>query len=106
MRLREHPRMMGRWPPNDGDCGEKPQQGPVDCLDVLETAHFLGTAERGLPGIALETVYGERRYVRKFFIYDRWFARELTKYLRDHKGSTVRDLGELDVTFEFIHYLV
>lgn len=98
--------MMGRWPPNDGDGGENSLEARADCLDVLETAHYLGTAERGLPGIALETVFADRRLVRKFFIYDRWFAKELTKFLRDHKGATVRELGELDVTFEFLPYVV
>jgi hypothetical protein len=106
MKLREHPRVMGRWPPSDGDGIEITQFAPVDCMDVLETAHYMGTTGRGLPGIALETVYAEKRLVRKFFIYDRWFAKELTKFLREHKGSTVRELGELDVTFEFLPYVV
>jgi hypothetical protein len=105
MKLREHPQVMGRWPPRDGDGIDVTQPAPVDCLDVLETAHYLGTAERGLPGIALETVRAEEHLVRKFFIYDRWFARELAKFLRRHKGSTVRELGELDVTFEFLPYV-
>ncbi len=98
--------MMGRWPPNDGDSGEDSLRAPADCLDTLETAHYLGTSERGLPGIALETLIAEQHLVRKFFIYDRWFAKELTKFLRDHKGATIKDLGELDVTFEFLPYVV
>jgi len=106
MKLREHPRLMGRWPPGDGDGVEKPRPAPADCLDRLETARYLGTAERGLPGIALETVYADQRLVRKFFVYDRWFAKELSKFLRGHKGTTVRELGELDVTFEFLPYVV
>jgi len=101
MKLREHPSVMGRWPPNDGDGCGNPQAAFADCLDVLEMARYLGTAERGLPGIALETVFADKHHVRKFFIYDRWFAKELTKFLRGHKGSTVRELGELDVSFEF-----
>jgi hypothetical protein len=102
MKLREHPRLMGRWPPNPGGASKNSHPGPADCLDTLQAVHHLSTAENGLPGIVLETIRNEQHYMREILLYDKDFTLALCRFLRGHKGSRVQDLGELDVTFEFL----
>jgi hypothetical protein len=101
MKLREHPRLMGRWPPNHGGASANARPGPADCLDTLQAVHQMMQGENGLPGIVLETSRNEQRYLREILLYDKEFTVALCGFLRGHKGSRVQELGEMDVTFEF-----
>jgi len=92
---------MGRRPPNPGGASKNLRPGPTDCLDILQAVHHPSRAEHGLPGIALETRLKERQYVREVLLNVKDFTIALYKFLKSHKGITVLDLGELDVTFEF-----
>lgn len=96
--------MMGRWPPNHGGASGNLHPGPADCLDTLQAVHHLSKAENGLPGIVLETSRDEQRYLRAILLYDKEFTLALCGFLKVHHGSRVRDLGEIDVTFEFLPY--
>jgi hypothetical protein len=102
MHLREHPSLMGRWPPNSGGMSARGQSAPADCLDTLMGAHYLNRPEIGLPGIVLRTALKDEHFVREFFVYDEEFAKSVCKFLRTHKGETVRSIGELDVTLTFL----
>jgi hypothetical protein len=104
MRLREHPRIMGRWPPSPGGNSAIPHFAPANCLDTLEEAQYLNGDRTGFPGIALKTVLHDREYVREFFVFDNEFAKALCKFLRKHKGKTIHAIGELDVAFEFLAF--
>jgi len=86
---------MGRWPPNHGGASANAHPGPADCLDTLEAVHYLSRAEHGLPGIVLKTSLNDQHYVKEIFLYDKDFTLALCRFLRERKGSTVQDLGEL-----------
>jgi hypothetical protein len=105
MTLREHPKIMGRWPPSPGGISAIPHFAPANCLDTLEEAQYLNGNGTGFPGIALKTVLHNQEYVREFFVYDKEFARALCKFLRRYKGETIQAIGELDVTSEFLPFL-
>ena|ERR1700674_3704486 len=106
MKLREHPSIMGRWPPYLCEARAKSPAGPSDCLEGLRTAHHLEPSETGLPGNRLQAVFNGQIHIRELFIYNQALARTLSKFLRDRQGKTIRALGELDVTFEFVPSLV
>ncbi|MFI5091930.1 MAG: hypothetical protein ACHQIK_00660 [Candidatus Acidiferrales bacterium] len=93
---------MGRWPPNHGGASANAHPGPADCLDTLQGVQQLNSAKTGLLGIVLETSLNKQHYVREILLYDKDFTLALCRFLRVHKGSRVQDLGELDVTFEFL----
>jgi hypothetical protein len=60
-------------------------------------AHYLMRPETGLPGIVLRTAFKHVQFVRELLIYDQEFAKAICKFLRGHKGETVKSIGELDV---------
>jgi hypothetical protein len=105
MTLQEHPRIMGRWPPNPGGISAISHFAPANCLDTLVDAQYLDGDRSGFPGIVLKTVIDEQKFVREFFVYDTEFARALCKFLQGHKGKTIHAIGDLDVTSEFLPFL-
>jgi hypothetical protein len=106
MQLREHPSMMGRWPPDPGGRYANSKSAPANCLDTLVGARYFSRREIGLLGITLRTALKNEHYVREIFIYDEEFAKAVCKFLRRHKGATVQSIGELDVTLELPPCLV
>ena len=97
MQLQEHPSIMGRWPPNSGGMSATGRSAPANCQDTLMGAHYLMRPETGLPGIVLRTAFKHVQFVRELLIYDQEFAKAICKFLRGHKGETVKSIGELDV---------
>ena len=104
MQLREHPSLMGRWPPRSGGLAPTPRAGPADCLDILVEANVLEKPQLGISGIILATTVKDEHFVREIVLFDRLFARALCKYLNHHAGKTIQDIGRLDVTFEAVSY--
>jgi hypothetical protein len=93
MKLREHSRLMGRWPPNPGGSSAHAHPEPTDCLDTLKAFHRMMKGEGGLSGIVLETRRDDQPYLREIMFCDDGFTRAFCTFLSGHKGSQVEELG-------------
>ena len=98
MRLLDYPGLFGKWPP--------PAQTPAGasasldhCQDTLAWAFHEVPNQPGFTRVRILTFFQGTLYMRELFVGDEIFARVFCEFLNRQKGKTLRDIGEMDVTF-------
>lgn len=98
MRLLTYPGFLGQWPPPSRTAVGDPAH--LDhCLDVLIRAmcHRLNVPERTC--LSISTVFEKHSHVREMILWDEITAKLFCEFLNRHSGKTIKEIGELDVTF-------
>ena len=98
MRLLDYPGLLGKWP--------APARSPADaaptldhCEDSIAWAFFEPPKQPGFTRVCILTFFKGTLYVRELIVSDDIFARVFCEFLNRQKGKTIRDIGEMDVTF-------
>jgi hypothetical protein len=94
MRVREHPKIMS-WPPTPGGTNTAPQP-EAESQAIIKVVHVSSAVDVSVP------LSGEFR--GNLFTYDvitkePAFAKRLAKEFSHHVGSTLEQLGNLDIDF-------
>src|ERR1700683_18526 len=98
MRLMDYLGLYRKWPPGAHD----PTGAIVDldhCLDILIFASIRPTGQHTRVHVHLLTEYQHVLSMREILDADEIFARVLCGFLNKHRGVTIREIGEIDVSF-------
>jgi hypothetical protein len=96
MRLLDYPGLFGKWPPPAHHEAGKPAQ--LDhCIDVVVFA-ACPPIGRTNP-IRILTVFKGVTYIREIVGKDEEFAQLFCEFLNKQQGKTIREIGEMDVSF-------
>jgi hypothetical protein len=97
MKLRDHPKLSQQWPPEPGGAGPSSLKSPIGRIDVLEEVLTYPNASQRQYNIALKTRYEGQTFTRDLIVDDLLFAANLTAKFREHIGSSITALDEIDV---------
>lgn len=98
MRLLDYPGLLGKWPPPAQTAAGAPAS--LDhCQDSLAWAFYEVPEHPGFTRVRILTFFQGSLFVRELFVSDDIFARVFCEFLNRQKGRTIREIGEMDVTF-------
>ncbi len=101
-KLRDHPlmgyRSVPNWPPVWVRCSRGPYAKITGELGVLTDVKWYDlTANRCFLLIEFQS----ERYMGSLIFDDAAFCRQIHDLLQDHTGESIREIGDLDISFTF-----
>ena len=94
MKLRDHPKLHGRWPPYFRGTHLPGAKSPVTEDDVLVSVELFPPKT-----LLLQTQFRGDTHFRQLFVTSCEFARKLCGHLGENVGHTVGEIGAADVDF-------
>ena len=97
-RLLNYPGLSHKWPPPA--CN--PAGEPVDlehCSDRLASAFYEPSAGAGPMRIRMVTHHRGFFFLREIIDAEEAFAKVFCEFLNQRRGKTIREIGEMEVTF-------
>jgi hypothetical protein len=98
MRLVDYLGLFHQWPPAASDPGGKPVH-MEHCLDTVVLAFSQVTDEPRCVRIRILTEFQGNLSMREIVDAEDIFARVFCDFLNKHRRATIREIGELDVSF-------
>ncbi len=100
MKLINYPGFFGMWPPPAHDLAGEPVQ-MEHCLDILVSASRISVPQHDKHfHIGILTEFKGVLQMREIIVdVEDIFARILCGFLGKQRGKTIRDIGEMDVSF-------
>ena len=99
MIVHNHPKLRDTWPPEPGGAFRSSYRLPEGGADVLEQVLYYSPVTNAKANIALRTRFEGHEYTRDILLDDPLFATRLASWLRRHVGSTIQEIGNLEVDF-------